>query len=91
MSECPFCKAYVPDGASVCGSCGAEEVSGYVSQQNVKGLVALGALIGIPTGIAVGIASNSPPGFLVVGLALTFAPLAIVKLRVKNKVSWVRR
>lgn len=91
MSECPFCRSHVPEGASVCGSCGAEEVVGHVSQQNVKGLVALGALIGIPVGIAVGITTHSPPGFLVVGLALTFAPLTIVKLRVKNKVSWVRR
>ena len=24
--ECPFCKYYVPEGASVCGHCGAEEV-----------------------------------------------------------------
>ncbi|WP_153012322.1 hypothetical protein [Type-E symbiont of Plautia stali] len=63
MSECPFCKAHIPEGASVCGSCGAEEVVGYVSQQTVKALVATGALIGIPAGIAIAVIFRSPPAF----------------------------
>lgn len=91
MSECPFCKSEVPSGASVCGNCGAEEVVGYVSQQTVKGLVALGALFGIPTGIVVAVITHSPLGMLATALAVTFAPLTIVKVRSKNKISWVRR
>ncbi len=91
MSECPFCKAHVPEGASVCGSCGAEEVVGYVSQQTVKALVATGALIGIPAGIAIAVIFRSPPAFLAFTLAVTFTPLIIVKLKNKDKASWIRR
>lgn len=91
MSECPFCKAHVPDGASVCGSCGAEEVVGYVSQQTVKALVAVGALIGIPTGVVVAFMTKSNFLMAVVMFGIIFGPLAILKLRNRNKLSWVRR
>lgn len=90
MSECPFCKAEVHAEASVCRGCGAEKVQGYVSQSKVKGLVAVGALIGIPVGVAVNLMSHSTPLTVVVMLGITFGPLLFVKLKTQSKVSWIR-
>ncbi len=61
MSECPFCSTAVPERASVCLGCGAERVKGYVSQQTMKGLVAIGTIVGIPAGFVVAYITGSTP------------------------------
>lgn len=90
MSECPFCRAEVPQGASVCQGCGAERVKGYVSQQTMKGLVVVGTIIGIPAGFVMAYLTKSTPVMVITLLALMLGPLLILKFKIKDKVSWVR-
>ncbi|WP_411165306.1 hypothetical protein [Klebsiella oxytoca] len=90
MSECPFCRAEVPQGASVCRGCGAERVEGYVSQQTMKGLVVVGTIIGIPAGFVMAYLTKSTPVMVITLLALMLGPLLILKFKTKDKVSWVR-
>lgn len=90
MSECPFCKAEVPQGASVCRGCGAEKVQGYVSQQTMKFLVIVGTILGIPAGFIVAFITKSTPLMVVTLLLLMLGPLVFLKLKNKNKMTWVR-
>lgn len=90
MSECPFCSTAVPESASVCRGCGAERVKGYVSQQTMKGLVAVGTIIGIPAGFVTAYLTKSTPVMVITLLALILGPLLILKFKTKDKISWVR-
>ena len=90
MSECPFCSTAVPESASVCRGCGAEKVQGYVSQQTMKGLVAVGTIVGIPAGFIMAYLTKSMPAMVITLLAIMLGPLLILKLKNKEKVSWIR-
>ncbi len=90
MSECPFCSTAVPESASICRGCGAERVKGYVSQQTMKGLVAVGTIIGIPAGFVTAYLTKSTPVMVITLFALMLGPLLILKFKTKDKISWVR-
>lgn len=90
MSECPFCGTEVQEHVSVCRGCGAERVKGYVSQQTMKGLVAVGTIIGIPAGFVMAYLTKSTPVMVITLLALMLGPLMILKFKTKDKVSWIR-
>lgn len=90
MSECPFCRAEVQQGASVCRGCGAEKVRGYVSQQTMKGLVITGSVLAVPAGFIVAFATKSPPLMVITILVLMFGPVLFLKFKNKNKTSWIR-
>lgn len=90
MSECPFCSTAVPESASVCCGCGAERVKGYVSQHTMKFLVVVGTILGIPTAFFVAFATHSTPLMVVVLLAMMLGPVLFLKLKNKDKISWIR-
>ncbi|MBK1596617.1 hypothetical protein H8S41_00700 [Klebsiella pneumoniae] len=90
MSECPFCKAVVHEDASVCRGCGAERVKGYVSQQTMKFLAVVGTILGIPTAFVVAFAAHSTPLMVIVLLAMMLGPILILKIKNRNKISWIR-
>ena len=90
MSECPFCSTAVPESASICRGCGAERVKGYVSQQTMKGLVAVGTIIGIPAGFVTAYLTKSTPVMVITLFALMLGPLLILKFKTKDKISLVR-
>ena len=95
MSDCPFCKSPVHDGASVCRSCGAEKVrtvQRHLKLQERKVGVAtkfcgfLGGFIGLLVGLsiksfAIGIS------IFVIGL---FLPLLFFCILNRNKTLWYR-
>ena len=46
MSEvCPFCRFHVPDGAVVCGHCGAEKRSVPITETNTDGNFVVGLIV----------------------------------------------
>ncbi|UGA50150.1 MULTISPECIES: hypothetical protein [Dickeya] len=90
MSECPFCRTEVQQGASVCRGCGAEEVKGYVSQQTIKFLAITGTILGIPTAFFVAFVTHSTPLMVIVLLAMMLGPILFLKLKNKDKISWIR-
>lgn len=90
MSECPFCGTGVQEHVSVCRGCGAEKVKGYVSQQTMKFLVVVGTILGIPTAFFVAFATHSTPLMVVVLLAMMLGPVLFLKLKNKDKISWIR-
>ncbi|WP_409161664.1 hypothetical protein [Pectobacterium sp. B2J-2] len=90
MSECPFCRTEVQQGVSVCRGCGAEEVKGYVSQQTMKFLAVVGTILGIPTAFVVAFATHSTPLMVIVLLAMMLGPILILKIKNRNKISWIR-
>lgn len=90
MSECPFCRTAVQQGASVCRGCGAEKVQGYVSQQTIKFLAVVGTILGIPTAFFVAYVTHSTPLMVVVLLAMMLGPVVFLKVKNKNKISWIR-
>lgn len=90
MSECPYCSTVVPESASVCRGCGAERVKGYVSQQNIKGLAGVGTILGIPTAFFIAYVTHSMPLMVIVLLTMILGPILYLKLKNKDKVSWIR-
>ncbi|WP_345828021.1 hypothetical protein AAGR22_13675 [Erwinia sp. HDF1-3R] len=90
MFEYPFCGTDVQEHVSVCRGCGAERVNGYVSQQTMKGLVAVGTIIGIPAGFFMAYLTKSTPVMVITLPALMLGLLLILKFKTKDKISWVR-
>ena len=90
MSECPFCRSSVQEGASVCRGCGAEKVQGYVSQQTIKFLAVVGMILGIPTAFFVAYVTHSTPLMVIVLLAMILGPVVFLKIKNKNKITWIR-
>lgn len=90
MSECPFCGTAVSESASVCRGCGAEKVQGYVSQQTIKFLAVVGTILGIPTACFVAYVTHSTPLMVIVLLAMMLGPVLFLKLKNKDKISWIR-
>ncbi|WP_067700754.1 hypothetical protein [Erwinia sp. ErVv1] len=88
MSECAFCGTEVQEHVSVCR--GAERIEGYVSQQTMKGLVAVGTIVGISAGFFMACLTKSTPVLVITLLALMPGPLMILKFKTKDKISWVR-
>jgi len=90
MSECPFCRTAVQQDASVCRGCGAEKVQGYVSQQTIKFLAVVGTILGIPTAFFIAYVTHSTPLMVIVLLAMMLGPVVYLKIKNKNKTSWIR-
>ncbi len=90
MSECPFCGTAVSESAFVCRGCGAEKVQGYVSQQTIKFLAVVGTILGIPTAFFVAYVTHSTPLMVIVLLAMMLGPVLFLKLKNKDKISWIR-
>lgn len=63
---------------------------GYVSQQTMKFLVVVGTILGIPTAFFVAFATHSTPLMVVVLLAMMLGPVLFLKLKNKDKISWIR-
>ena len=68
---------------SVCW--GAERIEGYVSQQTIMGLVAVGTIVGIPAGFFMACLTKSTPALVIILLALMPGPLMILKFKPKIK------
>lgn len=90
MSECPFCSTAVSESSSVCRGCGAEKVQGYVSQQTIKFLAVVETILGIPTAFFVAYITHSTPLMVVILLAMILGSILFLKLKNKDKISWVR-
>ncbi|MET4054963.1 F0F1-type ATP synthase assembly protein I [Pantoea agglomerans] len=90
MSECPFCGTEVQERVSVCRGCGAERVKGYVSQQTIMFLAITGTILGIPTAFFIAFATHSTPLMVIVLLAMMLGPVLFLKLKNKDKISWIR-
>lgn len=90
MSECPFCRAEVQQGASVCRGCGAEKVTGYVDKQLMKVLVGIGMVIALPVSFVIMFSTHSTPLMFLTIVLLMGGPVGLLKLKNKDKVSWIR-
>lgn len=90
MSKCPFCSTEVPVEASVCRGCGAEKVTGYVNKQLMKVLVAIGLVVSLPVSFVIMFSTHSTPLMVMAIVLLMGGPVGLLKLKNKDKVSWIR-
>ncbi|EBQ9456097.1 hypothetical protein DLR37_22620 [Salmonella enterica subsp. enterica serovar Newport] len=56
----------------------------------MKFLVVVGTILGIPTAFFVAFATHSTPLMVVVLLAMMLGPVLFLKLKNKDKISWIR-
>lgn len=91
MSQCPYCRTSLPGGATVCYACGARSEKAYLTIGEIKFCVFFGLFSSIPTGITVAFLTNSPVLAMTCVFLLVVGPGMYLKMKRKNKITWVRK